>query len=342
MFMKFLACCPGLCLSLGVSVAVPSGTYAQVNLVPNPSFEDYTACPPGMAYVNYATGWHNFYTFSADYFNECATSSLVDVPGSSFAFQAADDGVAYMGCATLHYPDTNYREAIAALLTQPLQPGIPVYMAMRVCAAGDSNYPIDFNNARYVSSGIGMRFVNSLEPSYWDYIDSFFDKPPALFLDSLLSDTINWQTLSGSYTPDSAYTYITIGNFLRDQYMDTAIVNPDGLNAAYALVDKVCVSLDPFYCLQYMGIANPEQLISAVSPNPFSDRLDLELARSPSGFVRIQLFDNTGREMFAKDVTTASRRLTIWTPALPDGAYLLRITDGSFIHRTIPIIHLTP
>jgi hypothetical protein len=50
------------------------------NLVPNGSFEEYTICPDFSGYVQYATGWENLHTNSADYFNRCQTNLIVGVP----------------------------------------------------------------------------------------------------------------------------------------------------------------------------------------------------------------------------------------------------------------------
>ena len=49
---------------------------AQVNLVPNPSFEEYDTCPDLLDRVQYATHWMNFGN-SPDYYNSC--SVLTDI-----------------------------------------------------------------------------------------------------------------------------------------------------------------------------------------------------------------------------------------------------------------------
>ena len=67
----------------------------QVNLVPNPSFEDYTQCPTGFDQIDRATGWSS-YAASPDYFNSCANSSgAVGVPSNTWGYQNAKDGNGY-------------------------------------------------------------------------------------------------------------------------------------------------------------------------------------------------------------------------------------------------------
>jgi len=59
----------------------------QINLVPNPSFESYTACPNNAATISFATGWLNFGQ-TPDYFNSCAnsTASFVGVLSNYFGY----------------------------------------------------------------------------------------------------------------------------------------------------------------------------------------------------------------------------------------------------------------
>lgn len=46
-------------------------SFAQVNLVPNPSFESYSTCPDGSSQLYKATPWFNPALGSPDYFNVC-------------------------------------------------------------------------------------------------------------------------------------------------------------------------------------------------------------------------------------------------------------------------------
>ncbi|MBL0103513.1 MAG: hypothetical protein IPP51_06995 [Bacteroidetes bacterium] len=57
----------------------------QVNLVPNPSFEQLDHCPFTFDDIDAAAGWLNFGN-SPDYFNSCDTGYL-NTPNSGFGFQ---------------------------------------------------------------------------------------------------------------------------------------------------------------------------------------------------------------------------------------------------------------
>lgn len=71
-------------------------SFGQMNLVPNPSFEDYMQCPTAYDQIDRATGWST-YSESTDYFNSCSnlTSSGVGVPFNSWGQQWAKGGSGY-------------------------------------------------------------------------------------------------------------------------------------------------------------------------------------------------------------------------------------------------------
>ncbi|MEJ7610757.1 MAG: hypothetical protein WKF88_06205 [Ferruginibacter sp.] len=73
--------------------AVSVNVYAQGNLEPNPSFEQYSSCPGAFGEVFKATGWHSFNT--ADYFHICATSSDIQVPRNVLGYQYPATGNGY-------------------------------------------------------------------------------------------------------------------------------------------------------------------------------------------------------------------------------------------------------
>ena len=50
------------------------------NLVPNPSFEEYTECPWNFGQWANVVDWTSPYTTSADYFNICAGNGAAGAP----------------------------------------------------------------------------------------------------------------------------------------------------------------------------------------------------------------------------------------------------------------------
>jgi len=109
------------------------------NLVPNPSFEQYSLCPvyPGDFYP---LNWNGYK--SPDYFNECDDSLFyVSVPHNSAGFQYAHTGFAYSGlyarATSNNY--TNYREIIRTKLIDTLIIGTKYYVSFYASLAEYSN-----------------------------------------------------------------------------------------------------------------------------------------------------------------------------------------------------------
>ena len=63
---------------------------AQINLVPNGSFEDTISCPSLLDQIYYTKYWRGY--GSVDYFNGCAISQ-VGVPLNRLGYQVANNGV---------------------------------------------------------------------------------------------------------------------------------------------------------------------------------------------------------------------------------------------------------
>ncbi|HRH71070.1 MAG TPA: hypothetical protein PLB89_16320 [Flavobacteriales bacterium] len=135
------------------------GQMLAQNLVPNPSFEDYTICPDGLAQTSNATGWTAF-SGSPDYFNACSATSITGVPSNAFGYQAGFDGGAYVGGYT-YRDESTARECVQAQLLAPLPPGVAVHLSMSVATGG---FGANATTVRRASNGIGIRFSTHADP----------------------------------------------------------------------------------------------------------------------------------------------------------------------------------
>jgi len=75
---------------------------AQVNLIPNPGFENYDQCPTGVATMPYnaivtVQDWFSPTLASPDYFNSCNTNNTAGVPVNTYSYQPARNGNGYAG-----------------------------------------------------------------------------------------------------------------------------------------------------------------------------------------------------------------------------------------------------
>jgi gliding motility-associated-like protein len=199
------------------------------NLVKNPSFEDYTSCPyTYYARVHDATGWSEFRE-SPDYANSCA-GSIPYTPGGNY--QIPLTGNAY--CAFIAYgvyQNGNYREHICGTLCQTLTIGQKYFVSINVTLGENSDGPCN-------KIGVRLSTVASADPSIFGPLPN----SAHVYTNSMISDSVNWVKIKGSFIADSAYNYIVIGNFF-----DEANTTKSGTGAMY-LLDDVCVSPDSLTC----------------------------------------------------------------------------------------------
>lgn len=185
-----------------------SGT-AQ-NLVPNGSFEDFYNCPVGFAQVYQVQRWISPFNQSADYLHACNGLTTNGVPYSFFGYQMAADGDGYMGMCTYRSLNPVYREFIQTELDTPLVVGVPVCLSFKMAVGGFGSF--GGSSPIYTCAGMGMKFFIQTPVDWENYL---YPNTAALYMDYTPADTSQWYLVNGVYIPDSAYTHLVIGNFLR-------------------------------------------------------------------------------------------------------------------------------
>jgi len=218
---------------------------AQFNLVPNPSFETFTNCPTTLSMIGNATGWSS-YRGSPDYYNACNTSSnSLGVPNNLAGYQNAQDGEAFAGLVA-YSTGGLAREYMGAQLVQTLSIGQTYFVSFYVSLA-------EFNSltAQYVPSNkIGVRFstvpFEGSDPPLPNETPAPINNFANVFTNTIISDTLVWTKIQGSFVADSAYKYIAIGNFFDDANTDT-IYRPNGVYS-YFFIDNICVSTSSTSC----------------------------------------------------------------------------------------------
>lgn len=211
------------------------------NLVGNPSFEDYSECPPDVGlglvnYIHFADGWmDNFPT--ADFFHECGLEGG-GVPSNYYGYQTPNTGLGYGGFATRNSYLSNGNEGITRQLEDTLIIDSTYYCSFKISLA--SNHGVGNNK-------IGIKFS-----TYLEHYDAEFGVYPDignfahLYTDAIITDTINWIHVQGSFEADSAYTYIGLANYFYDDF--TSISGEEPEEYIYYYIDDICVSLTPEDC----------------------------------------------------------------------------------------------
>jgi hypothetical protein len=219
---------------------------AQQNLVPNPSFEvTDTSCISwggGAAwYASHMVGWWSALN-SMDYFADSASicldtfnkwhMQLYQQPYNRMTYNLLPfDGNKYAGCYSFINSNTgnnDFREQIQCKLNHPLQINHYYKVSIKVAFFSLYNKSVCSYVPPYASSNIGIRFSNN---KYHDFVYSNLnDTIPALNIlphikpSKQLFDT-NWVEVSSVFKADSSYTYMLLGSFGSDIYVDTIIIH---------------------------------------------------------------------------------------------------------------------
>ena len=102
-----------------LAVLLCLGSEAQQNLVPNPSFEEYSDCPNAGGRIWFAEPWFSVYG-TCDYFHECGTFSY-GTPGNWVGNENPKDGQGYGQISCYSPAFDNIREFVGLELLDSLQ-----------------------------------------------------------------------------------------------------------------------------------------------------------------------------------------------------------------------------
>lgn len=191
--------------------APPAALCSGINLVPNPSFENRVACPEFLGQVPLAAPWQPPTQGTSDYYNNCSTGVLVNVPGNFAGTQAAYSGQAYMGAIvyrdTGNGPLTTYREYIQAPLIAPLVSGVTYRLSFFVSRAEQSPAAVADIGAHFSSYPVQLPGDNYVLPVTPQVVN------PAT---NILLSTTAWMEIAGAYTATGGEAFLTLGNFQSD------------------------------------------------------------------------------------------------------------------------------
>lgn len=314
----------GLLLALCCSLFVAHLRCEAQNLVPNPSFEETDTCLLGLAFDS-EFGLHDWFSayLTPDHLQSCLDGLFNGLPMNVFTYQEPLDGSSCVGLFSYYQNGLEeQREWVMVQLTEPLVAGQTYYASFYANAGfgGNAQYP----QIWLASNNIGMLFT--MEPRPWNSFDPY---PAALNSAHLrrteiLSDTVAWTLVSGSFVADSAYQYLMIGNFFSNALTDTLHFAPQGspwewFPRGYTLIDKVCVSMDPDGCDLADGIVDHSIGAVHLYPNPATDVLWVGSAQGAMGTVQ----DALGRRVWQGRVLAGQWMLDV--RAWARGAYVLRL-----------------
>ena len=285
------------------------------NLVSNCSFEQFDTCPDNEAQIQRSVGW--FHTYGdADYYNVCSATPWTVPP--QINYQLAATGSAFAG-AVLFGENVGGVEVIHTVLTSPLAIGITYYVSFKV--------NLCYNPAAFMNEAIdkiGAKFTTGHAP--------FITNSAHVCSNTVISDTANWTTISGSFVADSAYTHLYLGIFFDTAHVNSIILAPSPIKRAYYFIDDVCVSDNASQTCSIVGVEeiNGEKEF-LLYPNPA--KTELRIKNSELKIEEVKIYDTMGEVVFSMTVPSFSfKRRSLEDEAinissLPPGIYFVTVTD---------------
>ncbi len=200
-----------------VLICIITSSFAQAqNLVPNPSFELYNACPTELKKGNhYLKNWTQPTDGTIDYYNRCSQSC--GVPLNPMGHQDPKSGDGYIGL--MLYNDKN-RGYIQVELKEPLVALTNYTVEFSVCLSEKSKYAIGNIATYFTVQKIVSKTENVFET--YEYIKSNGDLGLSTGLckpqfkngtSNFISDYSYWTTITGTFRAKGGERYLTIGNF---------------------------------------------------------------------------------------------------------------------------------
>ncbi len=255
-----------LWISLGLMVAIVGISKAQevsnndstthTNLVFNGSFEDYRTCPrkvDALGVLTLVEGWYQPTRGSADYFNVCGTREC-GVPKNKLGEQSPHSGNGYCG---IYCSKNNYREYLQTRLRRRLHHGDSIQITYYVSLSEESTGAITTMGALFTEESINDTVRGILMHKEQNKLSDGVVQtmlrpltPQVVNFDTPLTDTRNWQCISGTFVAQGGEQYVTIGNFYTIE--QSGYTEPDSLTellpGAYYYIDDVtveCLKCDP-------------------------------------------------------------------------------------------------
>lgn len=190
------------------------------NLIYNHDFESYQECPrkvDALGVLTTVDAWFQPTDGSADYFNSCSTKEC-GVPNNKLGIQEAHSGNGYCG---IYCSKTEYREYLQTQLKQKLKAGEKYKLTFHVSLSEYSSAAIStigavLSNHRLfdTTKSVLMKKEEQRINKQIKQTTSVYYKPQIVnTYERVLTNTTNWDTISGEFVAQGDEEYLTIGNF---------------------------------------------------------------------------------------------------------------------------------
>ncbi|TSJ46726.1 gliding motility-associated C-terminal domain-containing protein [Fluviicola chungangensis] len=293
---------------------------AQLNLVPNGSFEEYTVCPTSNELNNgqfeRVENWWRPTESTPDYYNRC-NNGIVDIPSNFWGYQEAFQGDGYVGFGAISWNITGENlgnEYFRTQLVEPLKPCVRYRFSMYVSLAEASSYGV---------GDIGAFF--STDDNYLSTMLSIIEEPQIIYDGVPIIDTSNWTKIEGTFIANGFERYLTIGYFRDNVTLDTLFLQDFGpsiqVKEALYYVDSISL-VELNYVSTELCDAKNIVFPNIITPNDdhINDELDIS---NYLGIINEIIISNRWGDI----VTILNGENPIWNgEGLSDGLYFYRFT----------------
>jgi len=193
------------------------------NLVPNPSFENFSANFNGPSNFNYLNDWNSFSSPEWHHVNNIFPISPypTSVPNNFVGHQYPNTGLGYASIISSFRLDANNREPMSVKLIDTLRAGKSYCVRFYVSLADSSYFACSklaaaFTTALPVPTGLGP-------PTYNFWPDSII--PQVVNTSGFITDTVNWVKVEGSFIATQDLAWLTLGVFGLGATYDTLQFN---------------------------------------------------------------------------------------------------------------------
>ena len=299
---------------------------AQENLVPNSGFENYTPRASSKAFLDQVDDWFspgegkNYAPYpTPDHFIE---TDLMHKPGTIKYYTIyADSAIA--GIITYMNRRQNYREYLAVKLIKPMVINSLYEVSMYVLT------PLSSLFGNIISNGLGVRFsMDSPRQNKGNYLQL---KPHFQLAKPL--EARRWEKITSRIVVDSAYRFLTIGNFLPDFKTQTIYSQYESDPQCYFFIDQVSIqeiklSLDTTKVLK--------SIVHAASPKTSSPH------KAAKGLTNLPI-SIEGRFVYQQNhLKTKHRKIVVkvWDRREVDGDVISLKFNDDWILKSFPLTKL--
>ena len=285
------------------------------NLVQNPSFEEFNACPAELGNIESdVPNWSKSSNGTTDYFNVC--SARLGIPKNFNGTQTAEFGVGYAGLY-LSAPN-DYREYLQGELSEPLIKGKRYEVSFYISLAEKSRNAIRDIGVLFSEKIIKQDTRKALTAHQDNNEENDYNFAEVRNW-GYFADKKGWMLVKTDFIANGSEKYLTLGNF-RDNARTKLKKLKGDKSAAYYYLDQVAVvdydakypfndlELNKTYVLENVLFPTDVYELNSASKKEL-DRLFIGLQKSKNLFVTVQAHtDDVGSKLYNKSLSAKRAR----------------------------------